>query len=229
MRQSTGLVANLFQLAGLASPVPDLSTLCRGHKALTVHSPFRAPALFICSTGAKAEGEWPARKYGASKPRDWREVHLGIGAETLDIRAIEVTGSRGGDALLLPHLQNRIPNDAPFGSVARDDGHESRACHAAIAARAAEAITSPRKAMEGIAATSGHCGTDGYGGLGQRGRPWSGDNELSDRVSCETVSCDTVEVETRGFLPNQHLAGRFGSGGWDRTNDQLINSQLLYR
>ena len=23
--------------------------------------------------------------------------------------------------------------------------------------------------------------------------------------------------------------GKFGSGGWDRTNDQLINSQLLYR
>jgi len=23
--------------------------------------------------------------------------------------------------------------------------------------------------------------------------------------------------------------GKNGSGGWDRTNDQLINSQLLYR
>ena len=25
------------------------------------------------------------------------------------------------------------------------------------------------------------------------------------------------------------LSGEIGSGGWDRTNDQLINSQLLYR
>ena len=25
------------------------------------------------------------------------------------------------------------------------------------------------------------------------------------------------------------IVGLFGSGGWDRTNDQLINSQLLYR
>ena len=38
-----------------------------------------------------------ARKHRPSKPRDWRKVHLGIDAQTLKIRAIEVTGSWIGD------------------------------------------------------------------------------------------------------------------------------------
>jgi hypothetical protein len=35
------------------------------------------------------EGEWSARKHGASRPRQWAKVHLGIDAETLEVRAIE--------------------------------------------------------------------------------------------------------------------------------------------
>jgi len=37
------------------------------------------------------EGEWKTRKHGAFFRRQWRKVHLGIDAEMLDIRAIEVT------------------------------------------------------------------------------------------------------------------------------------------
>ncbi len=40
------------------------------------------------------KGEWFAQKLGHSKPRQWRKVHLGTGAETLEIRAIEVTAGR---------------------------------------------------------------------------------------------------------------------------------------
>jgi len=69
--------------------------------------------LLIDSTGVKAEGdgEWSARKHGPSKPRDWRKVHLRVDAETLEIRAIEVTGSRAGDAPILPDLLDQIPGD----------------------------------------------------------------------------------------------------------------------
>lgn len=83
LRQTTGMVASLLDLAGLDWPVPDYSTLCRRQKTLTVHIPFRpstgALHLLIDSTGVKAEGdgEWFARKHGPSKPRDWRKVHLG--------------------------------------------------------------------------------------------------------------------------------------------------------
>jgi len=47
------------------------------------------------------EGEWSTRKHGASRPRSWRKVHPGRDAETLEVRAIEITGSRIGDGPML--------------------------------------------------------------------------------------------------------------------------------
>jgi hypothetical protein len=95
LRQATGLVASLLKLARLNWPVPDFSTLCRRQKDLTVTIPYRPSSgalhLLIDSTGIKAmgEGEWSCRKHGASRPCQWAKVHLGIDAETLEIRAIE--------------------------------------------------------------------------------------------------------------------------------------------
>ncbi len=83
LRQTTGLVASLIELAGLNGPVPDFSTLCRRQKGLVVQIPYRSSTgalhLLIDSTGIKAagEGEWSTRKHGASRLRSWRKVHLG--------------------------------------------------------------------------------------------------------------------------------------------------------
>jgi hypothetical protein len=163
LRQTTGMVASLLELAGLAWPVPDYSTLCRRQKNLTVDIPYRPSTgtlhLLIDSAGVKAEGdgEWLAKKHGPSKPRDWRKVHLGIDAETLEIRAIEITGSRVGDveqanaigsrepARMHPDLLDQIPGDQPLGIVTADGAYDTRACHAAIAARGAAAVIPPRK------------------------------------------------------------------------------------
>ena len=122
------MVASLLDLAGLDWPVPDFSTLCRRQKTLTVHIPYRpgtgALHLLIDSTGVKAEGdgEWLARKHGPSKPRDWRKVHLGIDAETLEIRAIEVTGSRIGDV----EPVNATGSREPARHAARPAGPDRR-------------------------------------------------------------------------------------------------------
>lgn len=150
LRQVTGMVASLLALAGLDWPVPDYSTLCRRQKGLRVaiaHRPRTgALHLLIDSTGIKAEGdgEWCAKKHGASKPREWRKVHLGIDAETLEIRAIEVTGAGVGDAPMLPELLDQIPADQPIGKVSADGAYDTRACHAAIAARKAIAVIPTR-------------------------------------------------------------------------------------
>jgi hypothetical protein len=37
------------------------------------------------------------RKHGASRRRQWRKIHIGIDAETLEVRAVEMTGNRIGD------------------------------------------------------------------------------------------------------------------------------------
>ena len=58
----------------------------------------------VDSTGIKflGEGEWKRKKHGAEYRRQWRKVHLGIDASTLEIRAIEVTDNSVGDAPMLP-------------------------------------------------------------------------------------------------------------------------------
>ena len=155
LRQTAGMAASLLELTGLDWPVPDFSTLCLRQKTLTVHIPYPpgtgALHLLIDSTGVKAEGdgdgdgEWSARKHGPSKPRDWRKVHLGIDAGTLEIRAIEIAGSRIGDAPVLPDLLDQIPDDQEIASVTADGAFDTRKCHAAIAARGAAAIIPPRR------------------------------------------------------------------------------------
>ncbi len=83
LRQTTGLLASLLDLARLDWPVSDFSTLCRRQKTLAVLFPYRpgigALHLLIDSTGVKAgrDGEWLAKKHGPSKPRDWRKAARG--------------------------------------------------------------------------------------------------------------------------------------------------------
>ena len=85
------------------------------------------------------------RKHGASYRRQWRKVHIGIDAETLDIRAIEVTTNAIGAAPVLPDLLAQIPADEPIRSVGGDGAYDTKKCHAAIAERDAEAIIPVRR------------------------------------------------------------------------------------
>jgi transposase len=151
LRQTTGFVESLLRLVGLDWAVPDFSTLSRRQKTLAVNTPYRGSQgplhLLIDSTGIKAEGEgeWNARKHGGSKRRLWRKIHLGIDERTLEIRAIEITGSHVGDAPMLPELLDQIPADEEIGSVTADGAYDTRKCHDAVADRGAHAVIPPRK------------------------------------------------------------------------------------
>jgi len=139
LRQTTGFVQSLLRLVGLDWAVPDFSTLCRRQRTLNVSLPYRGSRgplhLLIDSTGIKAEGEgeWNARKHGGPKRRVWRKIHIGIDEETLEVRAVEVTGSNIGDAPMLPELLTQIPSDQDIGSVTADGAYDTRKCHEAIA------------------------------------------------------------------------------------------------
>ncbi len=139
LRQTTGFVESLLWLTGLDWVVPDFSTICRRQRTLAVNIPYRGAKgplhLLIDSTGIKVEGEgeWNARKHGGTKRRVWRKVHIGIDEQTLEVRAVEITGSNTGDAPMLPHLLNQIPHDQEIGSVTTDGAYDTRRCHNAIA------------------------------------------------------------------------------------------------
>jgi hypothetical protein len=141
----TGLVASLLTPARLNWHVPDYSTLCRRQKDLTVVIPYRPSSgalhLLVDRTGVKAagEGESSCRKHWTSRQKPWAKVHLGINAETLEVRAIEVTSSRVGDAPMLPELLAQISAEEPTGSVTAEGAYDTRTSHAAIAARKASA------------------------------------------------------------------------------------------
>jgi Transposase DDE domain len=151
LRQTTGFVESLLQLAGLDWDVPDFSTLCRRQKNLPVCIPYRGSQgplhLLIDSTGIKAEGEgeWNARKHGGPKRRLWRKIHIGIDEQTLEIRAVEVTTSHMGDAPMWPNLLQQIPPDQEIGLVTADGAYDTRKCYDAIADRGANAVIPPRK------------------------------------------------------------------------------------
>jgi hypothetical protein len=65
--------------------------------------------------------------------------------QTLEIRAIEVTGSHVGDAPMLPELLGQMPADVDIGSVTADGAYDTRKCHDAAADRGAHAVIPPRK------------------------------------------------------------------------------------
>ena len=74
----------------------------------------------------EGEGEWNARKHSGSKRCIWRKIHIGIDEETLEVRAVEVTGSKIGDAPVLSDLLNQIPPDQAIGSVTADGAYDTR-------------------------------------------------------------------------------------------------------
>jgi hypothetical protein len=128
LRQTTGFVESLLRLTW---PIPDYSTLCRRQKTITVDIPYRPSEkclhLLVDSTGIKmlGEGEWKRKKHGAAYRHQWRKVHLGIDAETLEIRAVEVTENGIGDAPMLPELHKQIPATEPLLSVRGDGAYDT--------------------------------------------------------------------------------------------------------
>jgi hypothetical protein len=151
LRQAMGMAQSLLELAGLDWQVPDFSTVSRRQKHLSVtieaQPTTRGLHLLVDSTGIKmlGEGEWKTKKHGADYRRQWRKVHLGIDATTLEIRAIEVTDNATGDAPILPCLLDQIPADEPVASVSGDGAYDTKGCHEAIAQRGAQAIILPAK------------------------------------------------------------------------------------
>ena len=163
LRQTTGFVESLLRLVGLDWAVPDFSTLSRRQKTLAVTIPYRGskgplnllidneasaaigPRTMPNGIKAEGEGEWHARKHGGAKRRLWRKIHIGVDEQTLEIRAIEITGSNVGDAPMLPELLDQIPTDVEIGSVTADGAYDTRKCHDAVADRGAHAVIPPRK------------------------------------------------------------------------------------
>lgn len=151
LRQTTGMVASILQMARLDWSVPDFSTLSRRQKTISVDISSRRAAgplnLLVDSTGIKflGDGEWLARKHGTHRRRQYRKVHLAMDTATGDVRAVAFTSSDKGDSPVLPDLLDQIPPDEQIGTVTGDGAFDTRRCHAAILERGGTAIIPIRK------------------------------------------------------------------------------------
>ena len=91
------------------------------------------------------------RKHGGPKRRVWRKVHLGIDEETLENRAVEITGSDMVDSPVLPDLSCQIPIGEEIGSVTADGAYETCTCHDTIADRGVPAAIPSHRKREAMA------------------------------------------------------------------------------
>lgn len=144
-----GTTQSLLRVTGLDWSVPAYSTVSWQQKTLQVVIEV-APTttglhLLVDSTGIKmlGEGEWKTKKHGADYRRQWRKVHLGIDAVTLEIRAMGVTDNSIGDAPMLPNLLGQIALEEQIASVSGDGAYDTKTCHEAIALREAHATIIP--------------------------------------------------------------------------------------
>lgn len=149
-------------------------------------------------------------------------MHIGIDAETLDIRAIEMTTNANGDGQTLPDLLRQIPEDETILSVGGDGAYDTRNCHAAIAGRGAEPVIPVRR--NGKAWTKDGPGVDARNetlrAMKQLGRAiwkkWSGYHRrslvetkmhcfklLGQRLAARTFDRQITELKVRTAILNR--------------------------
>ncbi|MDM1769911.1 IS5 family transposase, partial [Acinetobacter sp. 226-4] len=147
----TGFVQSLIKLCGLDWTALDYSTIRRRQKHIDIQISYEKSCnglhLLVDSTGMKflGEGEWKRKKHGAEYRRQWRKLHIGIDAKTLQIRAIQLTTNNVSDSQVLGDLLNQIPQDEQIDSVYTDGAYDTKQCRQVIADRQAHAVIPPRK------------------------------------------------------------------------------------
>ncbi len=147
----TGFVQSLIHLCRLDWTAPDYSTICRRQKHIDIAINYQKSSnglqLLVDSTGLKflGEGEWKRKKHQPEYRRQWRKLHIGIDAETLQIRSIQLTTNNVSDSQVLGDLLDQIPQDEQIDSVYTDGAYDTKQCHQVIADRQAHAVIPPRK------------------------------------------------------------------------------------
>lgn len=151
LRMVTGFVQSLIKLCRLNWIAPDYSTLCRRQRHIDIAIGYQKSSdglhLLVDSTGLKflGEGEWKRKKHQPEYRRQWRKLHIGIDAETLQIRAVQLTTNNVSDSQVLSDLLDQVPLDEQIDSVYTDGAYDTKKCRKVITDRQAHAVIPPRK------------------------------------------------------------------------------------
>ena len=91
------------------------------------------------------EGEWKRKKHGAQSRRQWRKLHIGIDAQTMQLRTICVTSNNVSDAAVVPDLLAQVPENEAIASFTGDGAYDTQPVYEAVMQRGAIPIVPPRK------------------------------------------------------------------------------------
>lgn len=148
-RQTEGFGRSLVRLMGVDIKIPDYTSLqkraAKLSVALDVVPTEGGRDIVIDSTGLKVygEGEWKARKHGASKRRTWRKFHIGIDPKTGEIVAQELTGNDTHDAEPVGSMLDQV--DEPIERFFGDGAYDQRKVYDALEFESIEPIIPPRR------------------------------------------------------------------------------------
>jgi hypothetical protein len=115
-RGTEGFANGVLSLMQVEVLIPDFTTLAKRAQTISISLAASkvkgAVALLVDSTGLKVygEGEWKVRKYGWSKRRTWRKLHLAVNAETQEIEAEILTDNATDDAAVVDDLLDQTEN-----------------------------------------------------------------------------------------------------------------------
>ncbi len=150
LRQTEGLLGSILRLLGLELAVPDHTTLSRRAETLEVPRPRPGSGpvhLLVDSTGLKlgGPGEWLVEKHGTRTRRAWRKLHLGVGASTGRIEAVELTGRETDDGSRVGPLLDQV--EGVVASFTGDGAYDRDDVYAGVAVRHPEAavVVPPRR------------------------------------------------------------------------------------
>lgn len=145
-----GFARSVFEMLNIHLPVPDYSTLSKRAKTMKVKLPKKANGsmnLVLDSTGLKiyGEGEWKVRKYGYSKHRTWRKLHVGANPDNGEIQVMVLTGNNVSDDAVVKYMLAQI--EQTLLSCAADGAYDKRKVYDALNAHSpkVEILIPPRK------------------------------------------------------------------------------------
>jgi hypothetical protein len=87
--------------------------------------------------------EWKRKKHQSGYRRQWPKLHIGVDAETLKIRAVQLTINNVSDSQVLGDLLDQIPPDNRIDSVYTDGAYDTKSCRQVISDRQAHAVIPP--------------------------------------------------------------------------------------
>ena len=148
LRQTEGLLEDIFKLMGIKLSVPDYSTVSRRASRLNVVLSKKTAKkgekqiVVIDSTGLKVygEGEWKVKMHGQAKRRTWRKAHLGIGPDG-EIQAAKLTLNSSADCEVAPELLSQIKSE--IDTVAGDGGYDKEIVYQSLQDRGIKNILIP--------------------------------------------------------------------------------------